>query len=181
MLAGIDESRQRHDLSAGPVRIGNTVTVGMGAGKRQKIILAEHAAGLLGDAADDVGERDAFLQRVGQHMASRIGRRLKADAGDPASLQPEFYDGADVVIVHAGVQRRHQNHANAMLAERFDGPQLRLDQRFSAQCLAALVAEPVELQVDLEAMAKARHVFEERRVVGETQPVGVDHDEVDVA
>ena len=63
------------------------------------------AVRLLGDRPDHVGERDPPLQVRRQDVAARVRRRLEADAGDPGPFEPEPDDRADLVVVHARLER----------------------------------------------------------------------------
>lgn len=71
--------------------------------------------------------------------------------------------------LQTSVQRR------SYLREGLDRGELDLGERFAAELCMCCFLEAVELQVDLEAVARISELLEQARVLREADAVGIDH------
>src|SRR5262245_16548303 len=178
---GIDESRDGCRSAIMSIGKRDLMTIGVRTRQREEVVFAKQSARLLCDAANDVGKRDSPFQGLRQHMAARIGRRLKADAGDPRASQAEFDERAELIVIDPGLQRGDERDVDARAAEGFERGELNFQKRLAAKGVIDIVVQAIKLKIDLHPVAVAGYQFDEHRVAREPDAVGIDHDVVDIA
>ena len=126
-----------------------------------------------------VGVREA-LHRVELDVPAGVGDRLEDDALHRRVLQPEADDRADLVLVHAPLDRGDERDGDAEVGAPRErlllvGPQVLATDREVGRLL-----EPVELEVEC-GRADPRDLLRERAVAREPDPVRVEHHVPDAA
>src|ERR1019366_1075078 len=106
-------------------------------------------AGLLADAARQIGEGKPLSQQFVFGDASGEGHRLKADAGDGIHvLDGAAHNVADLVVVDALHDGGHEDDLHAGGATVLDDAHLGRKQRPPAGAQVNVIADSVELQVE---------------------------------
>jgi hypothetical protein len=116
VFSSIDETIQRYNGIARAPENGKTVTVGMGAGQRHKIVFAQQAVGLSCDALDHIGKSDAVVQLRGEIMPARVRGGLEIYARNPRSLKSKPNERSQLIFVHASLKRQRQGHMQISLS-----------------------------------------------------------------
>ncbi len=128
---------------------------------------------LIDDTVQHVRYRHA-THRVELNVTSGVCHRLENHAPHRWVLQSEADDLAHFVLVDISLDRCHKGYIEVDLGQAVQRPQLRLEQIGAADHLVRPLIEPVELEVD--GGTQLGQCGEEVVVVGDAQPVRVDHD-----
>src|SRR5947207_16015736 len=133
MLREVDESREWHDGSAGPIGVCQRMCIRMRTRQWRKIRLSPDVGTLLGNPANDIRECNAALKMCRQYRPPNIARWLKTGSSNPRPLLRKSHNSSQLVVVHSRLNRANQNRSYARLSKLLDRLQLRLNKRFAAQ------------------------------------------------
>ena len=107
-------------------------------------------------------------------MTLSAERRLEVHTEYGWMAQPKLDDPADLVLIHAALDRGHEDDTHVDGGEAVEGAELLVDQvRPSAQRRVGLRVETVELQIHMRT--EARQTFQESIVSRDADAVRVDH------
>ena len=153
--------------------------VGKQQGTGTKSLATNLPRGLRFDRPDDIRDRHA-AHRIVLHVAAGMKGRLKRHPSNRRMLDCEFDDPADLVVVHAALDRRNDRDAQPDLCKPVERPQLLLQQvRLAADDSIGLQFEAVELKV--ECRPHLVELLQKMIVPGDSLAVGVEHHEANVA
>ena len=125
------------------------------------------------------GDREALVGRIAVLVAARTHDGLERDSSNVVHREGESVEIADLVLVDATFQGRHEIHEDAGLPRTIQRSALLFAQVAAVEPLVNVLPEAGEGEVQLDTIAMRRDSLDQSIVLMEPQSIGIDENASD--